>query len=160
CDGNVDEIVEAAKAESADLQRRADELKQTMDGLAEERDELADRAREILPEHEALQTAILREVPSVRTVRTETNKVIAGKIVVQKSLDLVRRRERLLTQRSQLGVVPGYDSTTIIAEQSLNGAVLDSFSQVVEAELKSWDFPNAQRVFFELPRMDISVAGK
>jgi hypothetical protein len=160
CDGNVDEIVEAAKAESADLQRRADELKQTMDGLAEERDELAERAREILPEHDALQTAILHEVPSVRTVRTETNRVIARKIVVQKSLDLVHRRERLLTQRSQLGVVPGYDSTTIIAEQSLNGAVLNSFSEVVEAELKSWDFPNARRVFFELPKMDISVEGK
>lgn len=160
CDGNVDEIVEAARAETAELQRRAAELRQTMDGLAEERVELAARAREILPELETLQADILREVPSVQTVRSETSKVIARKLVVQKSLDLVRRRERLLDQRSQLGVVPGYDSTTIVAEQSLNGTVLDSFSQVVEAELKAWEFPNAQRVFFELAKMDISVSGK
>jgi hypothetical protein len=160
CDGNVEEIVAAAKAETAELLKRAAELKDTIDGLAEERDELAERAREILPELQALQTDIMREVPSVQTVRSETNKVIARKLVVQKSLDLVRRRERLATQRSQLGVVPGYDSTTIVAQQSLNGAVLDSFCQVIEAELTSWDFPNAQRVFFELPKMDISVSGK
>lgn len=160
CDGNVDEIVEAARAETADLARRAAELKLTLDGLAEERSELADRAREILPELATLQADIMREVPSVQTVRSETNRVIARKLVVQKSLDLVRRREQLLSQRAELGVVPGYDSTTIVAEQSLNGAVLDFFSQVVEAQLASWDFPNGQRVFFELPRMDISVSGK
>lgn len=153
CDGNVVEIVEAAKAETADLQRRAAELKLTVNGLTEERNELAGRAREILPELQALQADIMREVPSVQTVRSETNRVIARKLVVQKSLDLVRRREKLLSQRLELGIVPGYDSTTLVAEQSLNGAVL-------EAELKSWEFPNGQRVFFELPRMDISVSGK
>jgi hypothetical protein len=157
CDGNVDAIVEAAKAETAALQSRAAELRLTMQDLADERVELAKRAREILPELESLQAAILREVPSVQTVRNETNKVIARKLVVQKSLDLVRRRGELVAQKAELGVVPGYDSSTIVAEQSLNGAVLDAFCQVVEAELKSWEFPNAQRVFFDLPKMDIPL---
>jgi hypothetical protein len=160
CDGNVGEIVEAARAETADLDRRSAELELTMDGLTEERAELADRAREILPELATLSAGIMREVPSVQTVRSETNRVIARKLVVQKSLDLVRRREKLLTQRAELGIVPGYDSTTIVAEQSLNGSVLDSFCKVVEAELAAWQFPNGERVFFELPRMDISVSGK
>ena len=160
CDGNVEEIVGAAKAELAELGGRTAELKLTMQGLAEEREELAERARDILPELESLQTDILREVPSVQTVRTQTNTVIARKVTVQKGLDLIRRRDSLISQRSGLGIVPGYDSSTIVAAQSLDGAVLDQFSQVVEAELKSWDFPNARRVFFELPKMDISVAGK
>jgi hypothetical protein len=160
CDGNVEEIVEAAKAELAELGGRAAELKLTMQGLAEEREELRERAHEILLEHASLQTDILREVPSVQIVRTQTNTVIARKLTVQKGLDLVRRRDRLILQRGELGVVPGYDSSTIVAAQSLDGAVLDEFSQVVETELKSWDFPNARRVFFDLPKMDISVAGK
>jgi hypothetical protein len=160
CDGNVDEIVESAKAETAELQRRAAELKQTMDGLAEEREELAERAREILPELQAIQRDINREVPSVQTVRSATNEIVERKVGVQKSLDLVRRRERLLDQRARLGVVPGYDSTTIVAEHSLSGTVLDEFCQVVEAELKAWEFPNPERVFFELPKWDISVSGK
>jgi len=160
CDGNVDEIVEAAKAELAELGKRAAELKLTIQGLSDEREELAERAHEILPELEAIQADILREVPSVQTVRTQTNTVIARKLTVQKGLDLVRRRDRLNEQRAQLGVVPGYDSSTIVAAQSLDGAVLDEFSQVVEDELKSWEFPNARRVFFDLASMDISVAGK
>lgn len=160
CDGNVDEIVEAAKAELAELGKRATELKLTIQGLSDERGELAERAREILRELDAIQADILREVPSVQTVRTQTNTVIARKLTVQKGLELVRRRDRLNEQRAQLGVVPGYDSSTIVAAQSLDGAVLDEFSQVVEEELKSWEFPNARRVFFDLAKMDISVAGK
>jgi len=116
-------------------------------------------AREVLPELQIVQANISREVPSVQTVRRETSRVIARKLVVQKNLDLVRRRDKLLTQRSELGVVPGYDSTTIVAQQSLNGTVLDSFCQVVEAELRAWEFPGG-RVFFEPPKMDISVSGK
>jgi len=160
CDGSVDQIVEAAKAELAELGKRATELKLTIQGLSDEREELAERAREILPELEDIQAHILREVPSVQTVRTQTNTVIARKLTVQKGLELIRRRDRLNEQRAQLNVVPGYDSSTIVAAQSLDGAVLDEFSQVVENELRSWEFPNARRVFFDLAKMDISVAGK
>jgi hypothetical protein len=160
CDGNADEIVAAAKAELAELGRRAAELKLTRDGLTEEREELADRAREILPALESLQGDILREVPSVQTVRTQTNTVIARKLTVRKILDLVQRRDRLNEQRGQLGVVPGYDSSTIVAAQSLDGGVLNALCEVIEAELQSWEFPDARRVFFDLPKMDISVAGK
>lgn len=160
CDGNIDEIVEAARAETAELQRRAAELKETMDGLAEERNELAERSREIVPELQAVQRAITREVPSVQTVRSATRQIFDRKVEVQKSLDLVRRRDLLQGRREQLGVVPGYDSTSIVAEQSLNGAVLNEFCLDVESELKAWEFPNADRVFFELPKWDISVSGK
>jgi hypothetical protein len=38
--------------------------------------------------------------------------------------------------------------------------VLDSLCKVVEAELEAWRFPKGERVFFELPKMDISVSGK
>lgn len=109
---------------------------------------------------EKLQSEILQEVPSVQTIRLQTSGVIQRKLTIQKGLDLIRRRESLLTQRADLGVSPGYDSSTIVAQQQLDGSILDAFSQTVEAELKSWEFPNAQRVFFELPKMDISVAGK
>ena len=160
CDGNIEDIIEASKSETAELERRASELRQTMDLLTEERGELAERAREIIPELQALQRQINREVPSVQVVRSNTNRIIERKVGVQKSLDLVRRRDNLHAQRTNMGVVPGYDSSTMVAEQSLNGAVLNEFCLVVEAELKSWDFPNPDRVFFDMPKLDISVSGK
>jgi predicted nucleic acid-binding Zn-ribbon protein len=160
CDGNTDEIVDAAKAEIAELQRRSAELKTTMENLTEERAELTANARELLPRIQSLQADILREVPSVRTVRSQTSKVIERKMVVQKSLELVRRRDKLISQRASLGVVPEDDSATVVASQTLDGVTLDAFCQVVEEELKSWEFPNAQRVSFEIPRMDIAISGK
>jgi hypothetical protein len=160
CEGDVAAIIAAATAEVAELKARAIELRQTMQGLAVDRDVLAARAREILPELEALQVSILREVPSVQTIRSETSQLVQRKISIEKGLDLVRHRETLLAQRTELGVSPGYDSTTIVAQQQLDGATLDAFCQVVESELQSWKFPDARRVFFELQKLDISVAGK
>ncbi|TNC46258.1 hypothetical protein FHG66_19135 [Rubellimicrobium rubrum] len=160
CEGDVGEIILAAEAEITELRERAVELQLTISGLRVERDELAARARELLLRLNGLQADILHEVPTVQTIRSVTSQVIAKKLSIQKSLELVRRRDNLVAQRAELGVSPGYDSSTIVAQQQLDGATLDAFSQVVEAELQSWDFPEAKRVFFELPKLDISVAGK
>ncbi|QSZ58610.1 ATP-binding protein [Rhizobium sp. ZX09] len=160
CDGNVADITAAAQAEIADVRERAAELRETVEALEAERGARTARMRELLPQMNSLQENILREVPAVQTIRSRTSAVIARKLNVQKSLELVRRRDALVVQRTELGVSPGYDSSTIVAQQQLDGATLDQFSQVVEAELESWQFPDAQRVFFELPKMDISVSGK
>jgi uncharacterized Zn finger protein (UPF0148 family) len=160
CDGNVAEMIAAAEAEIADLRERAVELRETVEALEAERMVRATRMRELLPQMNSLQENILREVPAVQTIRSRASAVIARKLIVQKSLELVRRRDALVTQRTELGVSPGYDSSTIVAQHQLDGATLDQFSQVVEVELQSWEFPDAQRVFFELPKMDISVGGK
>ncbi len=160
CEGDVATIVAAATAEITELQRLAVELDQTIRSLAVEREALARRVREILQQLESLQASILREVPSVQTVRFETNRLVQRKISVQQGLDLVQRRDSLLAQRTELGVSPGYDSTTIVAQQQLDGATLDAFCQIVESVLQSWQFPDARRVFFELQKLDISVGGK
>jgi len=160
CDGNVSEIVDAAGSEAAALKARSDELKLTVTTLAAERNQLGTRARELLPQLDVLQESILREVPSVQTVRSQTSSVIQRKLGIQKSLELFRRHSSVVAQRAELGISPGYDSSTIVAQQQLDGAVLDSFSQVVETELRDWQFPDARRVFFELQKMDITVAGK
>lgn len=160
CDGNVADITAAAEAEIADVRERAAELRETVEALEAERSARTARMRELLPQMNSLQQDILREVPAVQTIRSRASAVIARKLNVQKSLEFVRRRDALVAQRTELGVSPGYDSSTIVAQQQLDGATLDKFSQVVEAELQSWQFPDAQRVFFELPKMDISVSGK
>ncbi|PDS31475.1 ATP-binding protein [Rhizobium phaseoli] len=160
CDGNVADITAAAEAEIADVRERAAELRETVEALEAERGARTARMRELLPQMNSIQENILREVPAIQTIRSRATAVIARKLDVQKSLEIVRRRDALVAQRTELGVSPGYDSSTIVAQQQLDGATLDQFSQVVEAELQSWQFPDAQRVFFELPKMDISVSGK
>ncbi|MBI2254783.1 MAG: AAA family ATPase [Proteobacteria bacterium] len=160
CDGNVAEIVAAATAEIEALDSRAKELAATIEGLKLERHRLINRREASLSEIEQLRAAIMLEVPAVQNVRSKTNAVIQRKLAIQKHLALVQRKEGLLRQREGLGVNPGYDSSTIVAQQHLDGAVLDDFCQVVQAELEAWEFPGVKRVFFEIAKMDISIAGK
>lgn len=49
--------------------------------------------------------------------------IIARKLAVQKSLDLVRRRDRLSAQKAELGIVLGYGSGTILDAQELAESV-------------------------------------
>ena len=51
------------------------------------------------------------------------------------------------------------DNVALIAEGGVDTTVLDEFSQTIERFLIDWMFPS-QRVFFDLPRRDIQVAGK
>ncbi len=160
CDGDVTDISAAAEAEASELTEKSIELRLTITNLAFEKAALSERIRTNQADIQALQGDIMREVPAVQVVRTETNGLMLRKISVQKDLELIRRREALLAQRAELGISAGYDSTTVVVQQQLDGTTLDSFSQVVENELKLWDFPKSNRVFFEIQKMDISVSGK
>jgi len=156
----VTEMVGAAQFELIQLEVRAGELALTLKKLSQERHELSLRISELAPLIDEVSDSILREVPSVQAVRKETKSVIERKVFVGKSLALVRRREALVSQRAEIGVSPGYDSSAIVVEQHLDGATLNGFCEFVERELLSWDYPAARRIFFEIQRMDISLAGK
>jgi hypothetical protein len=160
CDGDVSSIIAAATAEERELAVRTLELATTIQGLEEEKAHLESAQENLEPQLDEIESGIKREIPSVQSVRAETNTLIQKKIILQRSLDLVNRHDALVEMRDSLGISPGYDSTTIVARQQIDGATLDEFCQVVETELKSWSFPDARRVFFEMPKLDISVSGK
>lgn len=160
CDGNIPAIIEAATAELQEVGRRRVALVETATELRSEKERILAGLPELQDRLRALSNDIQREVPSVVTVRSETEALVARRIAIQGELELVRRRAALAKQREEIGVSPGYDATTLIAENQLDGATLDSFCQVVETELQAWEFPDARRVFFETNRRDISVAGK
>lgn len=160
CEGDVAAVVESASAEVDEISQRDAELGQTIKQLLEERALLLDEVPHINATLGTLDVEIGREAPSVQAVRAETKRVISQKIQVTSGLALVRRKEVLMAERTELDVSPGFDSSAIVAQQQIDGGLLDSFCRDVESELRSWEFPSAERVFFELPKMDISVSGK
>jgi hypothetical protein len=160
CDGDIPAIIDAAGAELREVTRRRAELVETAKALRDEKAEVQSELPAIQQELQVLASKIQREVPSVTNVRSATQALVAQRLAIQGELELVRRRAALIEQRDEIGVSPGYDATTLIAENQLNGATLNAFCEVVEAELQSWQFPDARRVFFENNRRDISVAGK
>lgn len=160
CEGDIPAIIEAATAELQEVKRRRVLLVATATDLRTEKEQVQAGLPGLQDKLRAIAADIQREVPSVVTVRSETQALVARRIAIQGELELIRRRAALTKQREEIGVSPGYDATTLIAENQLDGATLDSFCQVVEAELQGWEFPDAKRVFFETSRRDISVAGK
>lgn len=160
CDGDIPAIIEAANAELNEINRRRVALVATSADLRSEKEQVQAGLPELHDNLRNLETDIHREVPSVVTVRSATQALMEKRIAIQGELELVRRRTALAKQREEIGVSPGYDATTLIAENQLDGGTLDAFCQVIEAELQGWEFPDAKRVFFETNRRDVSVAGK
>lgn len=160
CEGDIPAIIEAASVELREVTRRRSELVETAKALRDEKEEVLAGLPAVEERLRVVAAGIQREVPSVTSVRSVTQALVARRLAIQGELELVRRRAALMEQRAEIGVSPGYDATTLIAENQLDGATLDAFCEVVEAELQSWDFPDARRVFFETTRRDISVAGK
>lgn len=160
CVGDISGIITAASAELDEVSRRRRALVETAQELRSEKNQVQAELPGLHEQLREISSGIQREVPAVTTVRSETEALVARRIAIQGELGLVRRRTELAKQRNEIGVSPGYDATTLIAENQLDGATLDDFCQIVEAELQCWEFPDAKRVFFETNRRDISVAGK
>lgn len=160
CEGDIPRIIEAATAELQEVIRRRAALVATAKDLRAEKGQVTEGLPKLQEELRDLSADIQREIPAVETVRSATEALVTRRIAIQSELELVRRRAALAKQREEIGVNPGYDATTLIADNQLDGATLDSFCQVIESELQGWEFPDAKRVFFENNRRDISVAGK
>jgi hypothetical protein len=160
CDGDVERIAKAATAELLSLAERSRELELTINYLGSQFSECEERAKELLAEVDSVGEEITGEVPNVRTIRSAVQELLSKKLVTQRGLDTVRRRERMLEQRNQLGVGQETDSTTLVANNQLDGTLLDELCQLIERELDGWQFPSAARVFFETNKLDISLGGK
>jgi hypothetical protein len=160
CDGDIERISRAAAAELLSLAERSKELTQTINYLTEKLVESEELASQTQIELDAVGSEIANEMPGVRTVRGVVQDLLTKKLSNQRSLDVVRRRDRLSEQRVELGVGKEVDSSTLVAQNQLDGTMLDKLCQRIENELQSWQFPNAARVFFDVGKLDISVGGK
>ena len=80
---------------------------------------------------------------------------------VRFKLEKIDRLKRLTTQRAEFDAEEressGGPATT---KTQISKNVLDEFAQTIEDILKEWNFPNANRVFFDEGKRDIQVAGK
>lgn len=160
CEGDTTQIVEAAAAQIERTRSRREDLARTRQALVAELREIGAETPKLDALSAQLETRILAEVPAVQQVRSRTHDLVQQKLRLSSRLEMVRRKQQLQRERDGLGVDAEQDSTAVIAKQQLDGRTLDQFCRVVEDELKSWEYPESDRVFFDLTRRDISVGGK
>jgi len=160
CDGDVDHVVRAAEAEANKIKLLRAELQDSLAQLRGEAirfDELTPRLFEELRETDA---ELDRISPSVSGQRAAYSEVFEKRSTVQAALNLLSSIVDLEVRKVAAETAPTRREDKETSTSDLSTSTLDSFSTELENILKSWDFPDATRVYFDKPTRDFVIGGK
>jgi hypothetical protein len=161
CDGNVDAVVSAARAEAAKIELRQTELKETVATLQREAKGFERR----IPRIEADLHRISQEIetivaPKLRRLRTAYGELADKKGEVREALSLYNTLKDLEDRRMKLLAEEDADSPTNAADIGLSTSTVDKFAELILSILKDWHFPEVERVHFDLKTRDLVINGK
>ena len=160
CDANLDVVITAANAEIAKILQLQNELQQTIQKLEIEAGSFERLIPRTQKELSALEVQISQVAPSVLEGRTSYQALVDKRASVRAVVAVWDEIQDLNERKVALeGVAPAQVPETV-AGTELSASVSDSFSQVLEATLKAWHFPNAERVYFDQQKKDFVIAGK
>jgi hypothetical protein len=160
CDGNVDKVVIAAKAEKAKIVILKKELDQTIQSLELEKQKFD----EVLPKIKYSIDFLDAELGSKESIlfanRTSYTELVEIRSSVKESILMFDQIEDLENRLTALEVENNPEAELDNQEDGSPSSILDSFCQKIESVLKSWNFPESDRVFFNENDKDIEIAGK
>ena len=161
CDGDVDAVVAAAKAESAKVLSRRAELQDTVKGLEREARSFERRIPKI--ESEAHEFSLEIETiiaPQMRAMRSAYGELADKKVEVREALGLYRTLKDFEDRRLKLLEEEGAAGNLANVDVELSTATADKFAELILSILKKWHFPDADRVHFDLKTRDLVINGK
>lgn len=161
CEGDVDSIIAAAKAEARKVEQRQAELQVTIKGLEKEASSFERRIPKI--EEETRKLSAEMEViiaPQLRTIRANYGQLADKKVEVREALGLYRTLKDLEERRFKLLEDEGATGNLANVDVDLSTATVDKFAARVLLLLKAWQFPDADRVHFDLKTRDLVINGK
>lgn len=160
CDGDVDQVVSAADAEARKIGLLRTELQ---DSLAQLRGE-ANRFDEVTPrlfeDLKEVDEELERVSPSLSDQRAAYTDIFEKRSTVQSALNLLSAIEELEGRKAAIEAPPVRREDKEASSADLSTSTLDSFSTELEGILKSWNFPDASRVYFDKASRDFVIAGK
>jgi hypothetical protein len=161
CESNLEDVVAAASAESTKIGQLRRELAETVRQLDLEAlafDRLLPR---MLQDSKNLDESIDAVRPTLREKRTTYTELLEERATVNASLSLFDQLAELSAKKVELERGPeGGDSAAAQTSTDLSTTTLDLFALQVEALLKAWNFPDADRVHFERTDRDLVIHGK
>ena len=160
CDGNVDQVVAAATVESAKIEKLRAELAQTVSQLRYEAlsfDRLLPRLHSELT---GVENDIQEQSPDLFQMRASYTELVERRSKVRAELALREQIADLESRREALESASEREGSPANGNTELPSVMLDRFSRTVEAILKAWHFPEADRVHFDEATRDLVIAGK
>ncbi len=161
CEGDVERIILAAKNEKEKILKLSKELLSTSTDLRFELSGLESLWASANDEFNSLDSEIkLSLSPEAEENRYDFSLFIEKKSEILRDLDLYLRIDKLEIQAKELSDEVTDEDNAPVGKTLLAKSVLDSLSQKIESILKAWNFPNADRVYFDEKDMDFVISGK
>jgi uncharacterized coiled-coil DUF342 family protein len=160
CDGNLEVVVTAAEAEAMKIKRLRRELQETVHQLGREAqsfDRLMPKMREDIS---ILEDKIQALGPGLVEHRSSYSELVDKRASVRSALSLWDQIVDLQTRREDLENASKSETSSPQGTTDLSSTTVDQFAQQVACLLKSWNFPDAERVHFEESTRDLVIAGK
>ncbi|MCK5662332.1 MAG: hypothetical protein KAI17_02550 [Thiotrichaceae bacterium] len=160
CDGNVDIVVSAADAESNKINKLQNELQDTLSQLDFEMNAFGSLMPQIKDELEEVGALLKEMMPGLNEQRASYSELIEKKLTVQNALNILMSIAELKERRMNVEDTTSTESDVTKPVTDLSSSTLDKFSAFLEGVLKSWNFPEADRVYFERSVRDFVISGK
>lgn len=163
CEGDVDRVVAASRAEIAKIKVRQTDLADTITTLREEAaaferrlPKLESRLRELSRQVDSVVAPNLRQLRASYKELADKGGEVREAFAIHRGLsDLIERKAKLEKEdEARFGSANG------AMDFGLSTATADKFASLIQTILQAWHFPNADRVHFDLSTRDLVIGGK
>jgi hypothetical protein len=161
CDGDVDGVVEAARAEIAKIELRQTELEGTITTLRAEAVSFERRLPRLQAQAGDLSGRIEQIVaPNLRRLRAGYGELADKRGTVREALTVHGTLKDLQDRKDALERQDEKTPSSSTVETGLSMSVADAFASTVLAILRDWHFPEVERVHFDMQVRDLVINGK
>ena len=161
CDGDVNAVVIAARSEIAKVELLRTELAETFINLKREATGFDKRLPKIEQELKSVADEIDRLIsPKLTKLRNTYSDFADKKGEVREALSIFRRMQDIERRRNTLEGIPEAKNESVVSNGDVPISIAGKFAQVVEKILKDWNFPDADRVFFDAKQRDLVISNK
>jgi len=161
CDGDIEKVVAAARAEIKKIESRKTDLDSTISTLSREQRTLLKRLPSVRTSLQDVSSQI-REIvaPELKRQRATYTELSDKRVNVKEAIslydslaDFEARKEKLIAEDATV-----LSSSNIGTE--LPKSIADDFARTFEKTLKDWQFPNLGAVYFDMKSKDMVIGGK
>lgn len=161
CEGEVEVIVDSAKAEIEKIKKLSVELQQTINDLRSESSELVTQLSAVDGRYRTIDNEIRETIaPDVEAMRTTYSDLVEKRGEVKRLVDLFVRIDSLERRKSDLINETTPSDHSVPLHTDLSMSVLNKLSKRVENILQTWNFPRANGVYFDENTFDFVINGK
>jgi hypothetical protein len=161
CDGDVSGVVAAARAEMSKIDQLRGELASTVVDLRREGASFDRRLPKLDTELRALSATVEATIaPKLSLLRSTYAQFADKRGEVREAMSVYQTIQDIERRRREIESDPASANEASVAEGDLPASVADNFAKHIEAILKAWHFPGADRVYFDAKARDLVIAGK